>query len=125
MRTQVQSLALSCGLRIRHCHELCCSLQTWLGSPLLWLWQRPVATAPIRPLAWEPPHATDAALKRQKEKKRKKKEKKITCKVDFIKPIMPLSSHHGAVETNPTRNHKVKGLISGLAVLRSWHCHEL
>ena len=22
--------------------------------PLLWLWRRPVATAPIRPLAWEP-----------------------------------------------------------------------
>ena len=30
------------------------------------LWCRPVATAPIRPLAWEPPHAAGAALKRQK-----------------------------------------------------------
>ena len=28
---------------------------------LLWLWRRPVATAPIRPLAWEPPYATGAA----------------------------------------------------------------
>ena len=25
---------------------------------LLWLWHRPVATAPIQPLAWEPPYAT-------------------------------------------------------------------
>ena len=25
------------------------------------------------------------------------------------------SSHHGAVETNPTRNHEVEGSISGLA----------
>ena len=25
---------------------------------LLWLWRRPVATAPIQPLAWEPPYAT-------------------------------------------------------------------
>ena len=33
---------------------------------LLWLWRRPAATAPIRPLAWEPPHAIGAALKRQK-----------------------------------------------------------
>ena len=31
------------------------------------------AVAPMRPLAWEPPHATDAALKRQKKKIKKKK----------------------------------------------------
>ena len=30
--TQVQSLALLSGLRIRYCHELWCRLQTWLGS---------------------------------------------------------------------------------------------
>ena len=28
---------------------------------LLWLWHRPVATAPIRPLAWEPPYAARVA----------------------------------------------------------------
>jgi len=28
-----------------------------------------VATAPIRPLAWEPPYAAGEALKRQKDKK--------------------------------------------------------
>ena len=46
---------------------------------LLWLWCRPVATAPIRPLAWETPYAGGAALemaKRQKKKKKKEKEKK-------------------------------------------------
>ena len=32
---------------------------------LLWLWCRPAAPAPIRPLAWEPPCAAGAALKRQ------------------------------------------------------------
>ena len=32
----------------------------------LWLWRRPAAGAPIRPLAWKPPYATHAALKRQK-----------------------------------------------------------
>ena len=37
---------------------------------LLWLWSRPAATALIRPLAWESPHAVGAALKkRQKTKK--------------------------------------------------------
>ena len=42
---------------------------------LLWLWHRPVATATIRPLAWEPPHAVSAAL--EKTKKLKLKLKKI------------------------------------------------
>ena len=39
------------------CHRLC------LDLALLWLWCRPAATASIQPLAWEPPHATSAALK--------------------------------------------------------------
>ena len=39
---------------------------------LLWLWRKPGATAHIGPLAWEPPYATGAALKRQKAKKKKK-----------------------------------------------------
>ena len=30
---------------------------------LLWLWYRPVASAQIGPLAWDPPYATGAALK--------------------------------------------------------------
>ena len=35
---------------------------------LLWLWYRQVATALIGPLAWEPPYAMVAAVKRQKKK---------------------------------------------------------
>ena len=35
----------------------------------LWLWCRPATAALIQPLAWEPPYATCAALKRQKKKK--------------------------------------------------------
>ena len=34
-------------------------------TALLWLWCRPVATAPIRPLAWESPYASGATLKKQ------------------------------------------------------------
>ena len=33
---------------------------------LLWLWCRPVATAPIGPLAGEPPYAKGTALKSKK-----------------------------------------------------------
>jgi len=40
-----------------------------LDIVLLWLWCRPAGTAPIQPLAWEPPYAKGAALKRQKKKK--------------------------------------------------------
>ena len=38
-------VAVSCGVGCR------CGLD----PELLWLWHRPVATAPIRPLAWESP----------------------------------------------------------------------
>ena len=46
---------------------------------LLWLWHRPAAVAPIRPLAWEPPCATGAALERQKKKR------KCSCVLQFCK----------------------------------------
>ena len=36
---------------------------------MLWLWRRPEAVAPIRPLAWETPYATGVALKRKKQNK--------------------------------------------------------
>ena len=41
-----------------------------LGLELLWLWPRPVATAPIQLLAWQPPYAAGTVLKRQKKKKK-------------------------------------------------------
>ena len=43
---------------------------------MLWLWRRPVAAAPIRPLDWEPPYVLGMAqekAKRQKTNKQKKK----------------------------------------------------
>ena len=44
------------GLRIWGCHQLWCRLQTLLSdTSLLWLWCRLAATAPIWPLACEPP----------------------------------------------------------------------
>ena len=43
-----------------------------LDLALLRLWYRLAATAVIRPLAWEPPHAAGAALNRQKDKRKKK-----------------------------------------------------
>ena len=74
MRLRVQSLASLSGLRIRYC----C---------------RPVATAPIQPLAWKPPYAAGMALKNNNNYR---------------------SSRRGTVETNPTRNHEVVGSTPGL-----------
>ena len=54
-----------------------------MASLFLWLWHRPPATTPIRPLAWEPPYAVGAALemaKRQNKNKNKKKQNKQTKK---------------------------------------------
>ena len=44
-----------------------CGVGCSLGSDpvLLWLWHWPEAVAPILPLAWEHPHAMDAALKKK------------------------------------------------------------
>ena len=49
-------------------------LAHWVKDPvLLWLWRRPVATAPIGPLAWEPPYALGAALKKTKDKTKQRR----------------------------------------------------
>ena len=55
---------MSCGIG-RRCGS---------DAALLWLWPGPAATAPIRPLAWEPPYAVRMAqemAKRQKIKIKK------------------------------------------------------
>ena len=51
---------MSCGVGRRHS----------LDSVLLWLWCRPAAVAPIRPLAWELPYATGCGPKKKKKKKK-------------------------------------------------------
>ena len=48
---------MSCGVGCRQGSDLA----------LWWLWHRPQATAPIQPLAWEPPYAAGTARKRKKE----------------------------------------------------------
>ena len=42
---------------------------------LLWLWSRPAAIAPIRPLAWEPPYAMGVALKSIKKERERESER--------------------------------------------------
>ena len=51
---------------------------------LLWLWCRPAAVAPIRPLAWEPPYVTHVALKETKVKKIKYVLEKSNYQCDIL-----------------------------------------
>ena len=50
------------------CPEFPCGLG--IKNPAWWLWRRPTATVPIRPLAWEPPYAVGAALEKTRKKKK-------------------------------------------------------
>ena len=70
-----------------------------------------MATAPIRPLAWEPPYAAGAAQEIAKRHTQKNlKNKKIIIIIIIIGvPVVAQSL------TNPTRNHEVLDLIPGLA----------
>ena len=49
-----------------------CGVGRRLGSDpaWLWLWRRPGATAPIRPLAWESPYAAGMAQEMAKKTKK-------------------------------------------------------
>ena len=49
---------------------------------LLWLWRMPAAPALIRPLAWEPPFAVVAVLKRHTHTHTKIKEKEGSLKLN-------------------------------------------
>ena len=86
---QGSGVAVSCGVGCRHGSDLA----------LLWLWCRPVATVPIRPLAWETPYASGVALNK------KTKQNKTKNGVPVVAQWL----------TNPTRNHEVAGSIPGLA----------
>ena len=54
-----------------------CGVGQRCGSDLalLWLWRRPAAIAPIRPIAWESPYATSVPPPKKKDKRQKERKK--------------------------------------------------
>ena len=67
---------MSCGVGCRR----------GLDPVLLWLWRKPAAVAPIRPLAWEPPYAAGTAPEKAKRQKQNKQTKIISASINnFIK----------------------------------------
>ena len=102
MRMQVQSLALLSGLRIWHVGGA--GRRCSLDLVVLWLWCRLAAVAPTGLLAWEPPYAAGAALKRTKDPPKKivyittycffsAQLSFLLCFADYISKIELLLSH--------------------------------
>ena len=73
-------VAVSCGVGLRRGSD----------PALLWLWCKPAATAPIGPLAWEPPYAAGAAQEMAKRQKQTNKQK------NKQKEPFPMSERRGA-----------------------------
>ena len=65
---------MSCGVGCRHSSD----------PVLLWLWHRPMATALIWPLAWEPPYGTGVAQEKAERQKKKKKESLLTTSTHLL-----------------------------------------
>ena len=67
---------------------------------LLWLWFRLVATAPIRPLAWEPPYATEMVPEMAKKKKKIREKPSLTVE----QKVEPTSVKFRELNTNQGSN---------------------
>ena len=70
LRFRVRSLASFNGSRSGVAMSCGVGRRCGLDPVLLWLWHRPAAIAPIRPVAWELPYAAGVALKSKKKKKK-------------------------------------------------------
>ena len=99
---------MSCGVGCRRS----------LDPVLLWLWCRPVAAAPIQPLAWQPPYCCGSGpRKRQKKKKKRSAEQMLKgqgkrpfqehgfcefqmCPVPFHSSFHLVHSSSGIIEAN-------------------------
>ena len=95
---------MSCGVGCRCSSDL----------ELLWLWHKSGAAALIRPLSWEPPYATGAALKRPKKKKRTKFNKRQKkCKAHALKTTKTIFKNLSKISINENTFH-----VHGLENLR-------
>ena len=75
MRLRVRSLASLVGLGSSVAMSCGVGHRRGLDPTLLWLWPKPAATDWIRPLAWEPPYASGAALEKTENKQTNKQQK--------------------------------------------------
>ena len=91
---------MSCGVGCSHGSDLA----------LLWLWRRLAATAPIQPLAREPPYATGAAQEMAKRQKTK-----------LLSWVLKSSTHGGSHNYLPAVAPTLHTLVRRHLVLQSNH----
>ena len=72
-----------------------------LDPVLLWLWCRPAATAPIRPLEWEPPYAVGVAQEMAKRKKKERKKRNVHLEVQTKSHIYRFYNKGNTLGTGP------------------------
>ena len=77
---------------------------------LLWLWCRPVATAPIGSLAWEPPYAAGAAPEKAKKTKKTKTKNKTKKRMAPMKETQMTNAAEGMEKREPS--YKVGGNVN-------------
>ena len=84
-----------------------------LDLALLWLWYRPTAVAPIRPLAWEAPHAASVVLKSNNNNNNKFLKRKVSVSLPphrlVLGDTLSFSQHSLALT-----KYQVLGLEQGL-----------
>ena len=85
-----------------------------LDPELLWLWCRPAAVAPIRPLACKPPYATGGAPEKTKRKKNPKN-KNHTPRLNGIHPRLTRVVQHMQINQCHTPHSQKKS--------QKPHCH--
>ena len=103
---------MSCGVDCR------CGLD----PALLWLWCRLVATAPIGPLAWEPPNAAGAAqemAKRQKNKNKSKITHFDSAKHWYVIKRVSTSLRYPRISYNKSVHNQVRNYLVSVVIHRN------
>ena len=70
---------------------------------LLWLWLWLAAVAPIRPLAWEPPYASSAALKSKKKEKKRNDNRLILFQLYSEQVGVPIGAQQNRIQLGAMR----------------------
>ena len=98
MRMWVQSLASLSGLKSRHCHELWCRFQMWLGSCVAVAMVQATAVATINP-----PSLETSICHRCGPENTKKKKKSMLQKIKLLERVT--GSHRPTIPSSDTDNY--------------------
>ena len=81
---------------------------------LLWLWRRLAATAPIRPLAWEPPYAEGSTQEMAKRQQQQQQRQRVLAESDGRREKKSLAM---ALGPHPRPSKKRTGMVFTISYL--------